>query len=103
MPKLGPIKDWGLEIENNAILVNNSFDYQTNIKGIYAIGDVNTYPGKLNLILSGFHEAAVMCHSAYNLLNPGKKNTLKYTTISGVEGFDGSKKEAKRINISKIN
>ena len=103
VPKLGPIKDWGLEIENNAILVNNSLDYQTNIKGIYAIGDVNTYPGKLNLILSGFHEAAVMCHSAYNLLNPGKKNTLKYTTISGVEGFDGSKKEAKRINISKIN
>ncbi len=103
VPKLGPIKDWGLEIENNAILVNNSLDYQTNIKGIYAIGDVNTYPGKLNLILSGFHEAAVMCHSAYNLLNPGKKNTLKYTTISGVQGFDGSKKEAKRINISKIN
>jgi len=103
VPKLGPIKDWGLEIENNAILVNNSLDYQTNIKGIYAIGDVNTYPGKLNLILSGFHEAAVMCHSAHNLLNPGKKNTLKYTTISGVEGFDGSKKEAKRINISKIN
>ena len=103
MPKLGPIKDWGLEIENNAIVVNNSLDYQTNIKGIYAIGDVNTYPGKLNLILSGFHEAAVMCHSAYSLLNPGKKNTLKYTTISGVEGFDGSKKEAKRINISKIN
>ena len=103
VPKLGPIKNWGLEIENNAILVNNSLDYQTNIKGIYAIGDVNTYPGKLNLILSGFHEAAVMCHSAYNMLNPGKKNTLKYTTISGVEGFDGSKKEAKRINISKIN
>ena len=103
VPKLGPIKDWGLEIENNAIVVNNSLDYQTNIKGIYAIGDVNTYPGKLNLILSGFHEAAVMCHSAYSLLNPGKKNTLKYTTISGVEGFDGSKKEAKRINISKIN
>lgn len=103
VPKLGPIKDWGLEIENNAIRVNNSLDYQTNIKGIYAIGDVNTYPGKLNLILSGFHEAAVMCRSAYNLLNPGKKNKLKYTTISGVEGFDGSKKEAKRINISKIN
>ena len=103
VPKLGPIKDWGLEIENNAIRVNNALDYQTNIKGIYAIGDVNTYPGKLNLILSGFHEAAVMCHSAYNLLNPGKKKTLRYTTISGVEGFDGSKKEAKRINISKIN
>ena len=103
VPKLGPIKDWGLEIENNSIKVNNSLDYQTNIKGIFAIGDVNTYPGKLNLILSGFHEAAVMCHIAYNLLNPGKKKILKYTTISGVEGFDGSKKEAKRTNISKIN
>ena len=95
VPKLGPIKDWGLEIENNAIVVNNSLDYQTNIKGIYAMGDVNTYPGKLNLILSGFHEAAVMCHSAYSLLNPGKRNTLKYTTISGVEGFDGSKNKQK--------
>ncbi len=103
IPKLGPIKDWGLQIENNAILVNNSLDYQTNIEGIYAIGDVNTYPGKLKLILSGFHEAAVMCHSAYSKLNPGKKNTLKYTTVSGIEGFDGSKKEAKKSSISKIN
>ena len=102
VPKLGPIKDWGLNIENNAIKVNNSFDYQTNIDGIYAIGDVNTYPGKLKLILSGFHEAAVMCHSAYSKLNPDKKNTLRYTTISGVEGFDGSKKEAKKSQISKI-
>ena len=102
IPKLGPIKDWGLNIENNAIKVNNSLDYQTNIDGIYAIGDVNTYPGKLKLILSGFHEAAVMCHSAYSKLNPGKKNTLKYTTISGIEGFDGSKKEAKKSQISKI-
>ena len=102
IPKLGPIKDWGLNIENNAIKVNNSFDYQTNIDGIYAIGDVNTYPGKLKLILSGFHEAAVMCHSAYSKLNPDKKNTLRYTTISGIEGFDGSKKEAKKSQISKI-
>jgi len=102
IPKLGPIKDWGLNIENNAIKVNNSLDYQTNIEGIYAIGDVNTYPGKLNLILSGFHEAAVMCHSAYSKLNPGKKNTLKYTTVSGIQGFDGSKKEAKKSQISKI-
>ena len=102
VPKLGPIKDWGLNIENNAIKVNNSFDYQTNIDGIYAIGDVNTYPGKLKLILSGFHEAAVMCHSAYSKLNPDKKNTLRYTTISGIEGFDGSKKEAKKSQISKI-
>ena len=52
VPKLGPIKDWGLDIENNGIKVNNSLDYQTNIEGIYAIGDVNTYPGKLKLILS---------------------------------------------------
>jgi len=102
VPKLGPIKDWGLKIENNAIKVNNSLDYQTNIDGIYAIGDVNTYPGKLKLILSGFHEAAVMCHSAYSKLNPGKKNTLKYTTVSGIQGFDGSKKEAKKSQISKI-
>mgnify|MGYP006243949665 FL=1 len=77
-------------------------DYQTNIDGIYAIGDVNTYPGKLKLILSGFHEAAVMCHSAYSKLNNGKKNILKYTTVSGVEGFDGSKKEAKKSQIKKI-
>ena len=102
IPKLGPIKDWGLNIENNAIKVNNSLDYQTNIEGIYAIGDVNTYPGKLKLILTGFHEAAVMCHSAYSRLNPDKKNTLKYTTVSGVEGFDGSKKQAKKSQISKI-
>ena len=102
IPKLGPIKDWGLNIENNAIKVNNSLDYQTNIDGIYAIGDVNTYPGKLKLILSGFHEAAVMCHSAYSKLNPGKKNILKYTTVSGVEGFDGSKKEAKKSLIKKL-
>ncbi len=102
VPKLGPIKDWGLNIENNAIKVNNSFDYQTNIDGIYAIGDVNTYPGKLKLILSGFHEAAVMCHSAYSKLNPDKKNRLMYTTVSGIEGFDGSKKEAKKSQKSKI-
>ena len=102
IPRLGPIKDWGLDIENNAIKVNNSLDYQTNIDGIYAIGDVNTYPGKLKLILSGFHEAAVMCHSAYSKLNPGKKNILKYTTVSGVEGFDGSKKEAKKSQVKKI-
>ena len=102
VPKLGPIKDWGLNIENNAIKVNNSLDYQTNIDGIYAIGDVNTYPGKLKLILSGFHEAAIMCHSAYSKLNPDKRNILKYTTVSGIEGFDGSKKEAKKSQISKI-
>ena len=66
-PKLGPIADWGLEIEKNAIKVNNALDYQTNIPGIFAIGDVNTYPGKLKLILCGFHEATLMCQAAYQI------------------------------------
>src|SRR5690606_25452339 len=78
-PKLGPIGDWGLEIEKNAIKVD-TFDYQTNIPGIYAIGDVNTYPGKLKLILCGFHEATLMCQSAYQRIFPDKKYVMKYTT-----------------------
>lgn len=101
-PKLGPIGSWGLEIERNAIKVDNSYDYQTNIPGVYAIGDVNTYKGKLKLILSGFHEAAIMCQSAYARIYPDKKYVLKYTTVGGVEGFDGSKKEAKREVIQSI-
>jgi thioredoxin reductase (NADPH) len=68
----------GLEIEKNAIKVDNSLDYQTNIPGIFAIGDVNTYPGKLKLILCGFHEATLMCQAAYQIINPGKKYVLKY-------------------------
>ena len=72
-PKLGPIANWGLNIEKNAIKVNNSLDYQTNIPGVFAIGDVNTYPGKLKLILCGFHEATLMCQAAYRIINPGKK------------------------------
>ncbi|WP_034923602.1 NAD(P)/FAD-dependent oxidoreductase [Gillisia sp. CAL575] len=101
-PKLGPMANWGLEIEKNAIKVDNSYDYQTNIPGIYAIGDVNTYKGKLKLILSGFHEAAIMCQSAYQRINPGKKYVLKYTTVGGVEGFDGTKKEAKKEVVQSI-
>ncbi|APG60278.1 NAD(P)/FAD-dependent oxidoreductase [Christiangramia salexigens] len=101
-PKLGPIGNWGLEIEKNAIKVDNSYDYQTNIPGVYAIGDVNTYKGKLKLILSGFHEAAIMCQSAYQKIYPDKKYVLKYTTVGGVEGFDGSKKEAKREVVQSI-
>lgn len=101
-PKLGPIADWGLEIEKNAIKVNNALDYQTNIEGIYAIGDVNIYPGKLKLILCGFHEATLMCQSVYNRLNPGKKYVLKYTTVSGVDGFDGTRKEAEKQVVKAI-
>lgn len=98
-PKLGPIADWGLEIEKNAIKVNNALDYQTNIPGIFAIGDVNTYPGKLKLILCGFHEATLMCQAAYQIINPGKRYVLKYTTVSGVDGFDGTRKEAPKAVI----
>jgi thioredoxin reductase (NADPH) len=100
-PKLGPIADWGLEIEKNAIKVN-TFDYQTNIAGIYAIGDVNTYPGKLKLILCGFHEATLMCQSAYQRIFPDRKYVMKYTTVGGVQGFDGSVKEAPKAVVKSI-
>ncbi|WP_339650809.1 NAD(P)/FAD-dependent oxidoreductase [uncultured Maribacter sp.] len=100
-PKLGPIDDWGLEIEKNAIKVD-TFDYQTNIPGIYAIGDVNTYPGKLKLILCGFHEATLMCQSAFQKIFPDKKYVMKYTTVGGVEGFDGSKKESPKAVVKAI-
>jgi thioredoxin reductase (NADPH) len=101
-PKLGPIANWGLEIEKNAIKVNNALDYQTNIPGIYAIGDVNTYPGKLKLILCGFHEATLMCQSAFQRIFPDKKYVMKYTTVGGVDGFDGTRKEAPKAVIKKI-
>ena len=101
-PKLGSIANWGLEIEKNAIKVNNALDYQTNIDGIYAIGDVNTYPGKLKLILCGFHEATLMAQSVYQRMNPGKKYVLKYTTVSGVDGFDGTRKEAEKAVVKSI-
>ena len=100
-PKLGPIGNWGLEIEKNAIKVD-TLDYQTNIPGIFAIGDVNTYPGKLKLILCGFHEATLMCQAAYKIINPGKKYVLKYTTVSGIDGFDGSRKEAPKAVVKAL-
>lgn len=83
VPKLGPLENWGLELEKSAIVVN-TVDYSTNIPGIYAIGDINTYPGKLKLILCGFHEAALMAQSAFNIVFPDKKFVLKYTTVNGV-------------------
>ena len=85
-PKLGPIENWGLGIDKNAIEVNTD-DYSTNIEGVYAIGDINTYKNKLKLILCGFHEAALMTHSAYKYINPGIKYTMKYTTVNGVNEF----------------
>lgn len=85
-PKLGPIENWGLNIDKNAIEVNTD-DYSTNIEGVYAIGDINTYKNKLKLILCGFHEAALMSHSAYKYINPGVKYTMKYTTVNGINEF----------------
>jgi thioredoxin reductase (NADPH) len=85
-PKLGPIADWGLNVEKSAIVVN-TFDYSTNIEGIYAIGDINTYPGKLKLILCGFHEAALMCQSAFKHVFPDQRLSFKYTTVNGVNEF----------------
>ncbi|WP_426789604.1 NAD(P)/FAD-dependent oxidoreductase [Sphingobacterium sp. WOUb80] len=85
-PKLGPIADWGLNIDKNAIEVN-TFDYSTNIERIYAIGDINSYPGKLKLILCGYHEAALMCQSAFKFVYPDQKLTFKYTTVNGINTF----------------
>jgi thioredoxin reductase (NADPH) len=85
-PKLGPIEHWGLNLDKNAIEVNTK-DFETNVSGIYAIGDINTYPGKLKLILCGFHEAALMSHGAFKHIFPDKKYTMKYTTVQGITGF----------------
>jgi thioredoxin reductase (NADPH) len=86
-PKLGPLGEWGLEIEDGALKVD-TLDYATNIPGIYAIGDINTYEGKLKLILCGFHEATLMCQSAYKIIHPDKKLSFKYTTVTGISGME---------------
>ncbi len=85
-PKLGPIAEWGLNLDKNAINVN-TFDYATNIPGIFAIGDINTYPGKLKLILCGFHEGSLMAQSAFGFVYPNQKLSFKYTTVNGVNSF----------------
>jgi thioredoxin reductase (NADPH) len=85
-PSLGPIANWGLDIDKNAVKVD-TLDYGTNRKGVYAVGDINTYPGKLKLILCGFHEGTLAVQSAFARIYPNKKNVLKYTTVNGVTGF----------------
>ncbi|MDQ3142801.1 MAG: NAD(P)/FAD-dependent oxidoreductase [Bacteroidota bacterium] len=82
-PKLGPMNHWGLDIEHHAIKVN-TYDYSSNIPGIFAVGDINTYPGKLKLILCGFHEATLAVQGAYKILHQGKKPSFKYTTVTGI-------------------
>jgi thioredoxin reductase (NADPH) len=79
--KLGPLSDWGLDLESNLIPVDTE-KFETSKDGIFAIGDINTYPGKLKLILSGFHEAALMAHAASRYVNPDKVVRFQYTTSS---------------------
>ena len=81
-PKLGPIAEWNLALDGNAIEVDTR-DYSTNVEGIYAIGDINTYPGKLKLILCGFHEGTLMVQSAFKRIYPDQKLSFKYTTVQG--------------------
>ena len=82
-PKLGPIAEWGLELETKALKVDTE-KFQTSEPGIFAIGDINTYPGKKKLILSGFHEAALAAFGVQGWLYPEKKQFLQYTTTSPV-------------------
>jgi thioredoxin reductase (NADPH) len=82
-PKLGPVADWGLELERKALKVDTE-KFQTSVPGIFAIGDINTYPGKKKLILSGFHEAALAAFGIQHHLFPGKRQFLQYTTTSPI-------------------
>lgn len=79
--KLGPVADWGLELNDNTIVVDTE-KFQTSVPGIFAIGDINAYPGKLKLILSGFHEAALMAQAAKAIVAPGERVVFQYTTSS---------------------
>ncbi len=82
-PNLGPIADWDLEIERRQIQVDTA-QFQTSVPGIFAVGDINTYPGKKKLILSGFHEAALAAFGVQAHLHPDKKARVQYTTTSTV-------------------
>ncbi|KIU47706.1 MULTISPECIES: NAD(P)/FAD-dependent oxidoreductase [Bradyrhizobium] len=79
--KLGPVANWGVELENNLVPVDTAA-FETNVSGIFAIGDINTYPGKLKLILSGFHEGALMAQKAHRYVYPDKRLVFQYTTSS---------------------
>ena len=79
--KLGPVADWGLKLQDNLIPVDTG-TFETDVPGLFAIGDINTYPGKLKLILSGFHEGALMAQKAYHYVYPDKRLVFQYTTSS---------------------
>jgi thioredoxin reductase (NADPH) len=80
-PHLGPLARWGLGLDRKQVLVDTE-KFETNIPGVYAVGDINTYPGKQRLILSGFHEATLAAIAAAARLHPGRRQTLEYTTSS---------------------
>jgi thioredoxin reductase (NADPH) len=80
--KLGPVADWGIEMKDGELIPVETASFETNVPGIFAIGDINWYPGKLKLILSGFHEAALMSQKAYHYCYPGKRLVFQYTTSS---------------------
>ena len=82
-PKLGPIANWGLALKKKAIGVDTE-KFQTSVAGIFAIGDINTYPGKKKLILSGFHEAALASFGVQHHVYPEKRQFLQYTTTSPI-------------------
>jgi len=79
--KLGPVADWGLDLNDNLITVDTE-KFETSIPGVFAIGDINSYPGKLKLILSGFHEAALMAQAAKRIVSPDERVVFQYTTSS---------------------
>jgi thioredoxin reductase (NADPH) len=79
--KLGPVADWGIKLQDDLIPVDTAA-FESNVPGIFAIGDINTYPGKLKLILSGFHEGALMAQKAYHYIYPDKRLVFQYTTSS---------------------
>ena len=79
--KLGPVADWGLTLEDELIPVDTAA-FETSVPGLFAIGDINTYPGKLKLILCGFHEAALMAQKVYHYVYPDKRLVFQYTTSS---------------------
>ncbi|MFZ0722850.1 MAG: NAD(P)/FAD-dependent oxidoreductase [Xanthobacteraceae bacterium] len=80
--KLGPVANWGFELKNNELIPVDTAAFETSIPGIFAVGDINWYPGKLKLILSGFHEGALMAQKAYHYVYPEKRLVFQYTTSS---------------------
>ena len=80
--KLGPVANWGFELKNNELIPVDTESFETSMPGVFAIGDINWYPGKLKLILSGFHEAALMAQKAYHYIYPEKRLVFQYTTSS---------------------